>query len=363
MRRHFREKLDYPMMIVAIVSALYGLLLITSAVKSSDSKTNIIIQSVAIVAGIILMIFFFSIDYEVLLALNKVIFAGYVLLLILVLLIGTGRAETGTEGWFRIGPISIQPAEFAKIGFIITFSHHLSKVQEKINRPTTLFLLLLHLAVPLVLIMLQPDYGTSMVFIFIALIMLFYAGLHIRYFVIAGGLFAISTPVIWHFLSEFQKNRILVFLNPGLNPSGSGYNVLQSKLAVGAGELFGKGLFQGTQVQLGYLPGKHTDFIFAVAGEELGFIGCMIIICLLGFLIYRMIKGANQVRTLPGSLICIGTAGMFIFQTFENIGMTIGLMPVTGIPLPFFSYGGSSILTSFIAVGLVLGVLYRKERI
>lgn len=363
MRSNYGKRLDYPLLAAAILSALYGLLLITSAVKSSDSKSNIIVQSVAIAAGILLMVLFIVMDYEVLLALNKVIFAGYLALLILVLIIGTGRAETGTEGWIRLGPVNIQPAEFAKIGFILTFAYHLNQVKEKINKPGTLILLLLHLALPLGLILLQPDYGTGMVFLFITIVMLFYAGLKIRYFIAAGGVFAVCAPVIWFFLKDFQKDRILVFLNPESSPMGSGYNVIQSKLAVGAGQLFGKGLFEGTQVQLGYLPGKHTDFIFAVAGEELGFLGCALVIALLVFLIFRMVKGAGEVKNTTGSLICIGVAAMFIFQAFENIGMTIGLMPVTGIPLPFFSYGGSSVITSFAAVGLVLGILLRKDRI
>ena len=184
------------------------------------------------------------------------------------LFIGTGES-VGTVGWISLGPVNIQPSEFAKVGFIITFACHISAVQDKLNRFSTVLLLLLHLCVPLGLILLQPDYGTGMVFIFIAIVMLFYAGLKLRYFVIAAGGFAAASPLLWFFvLDTFQKNRIRVFLNPEADPSGSGYNVIQSKLAVGAGEIFGKGLFKGTQIQLNYLPGKHTDFIFAVAGEE-----------------------------------------------------------------------------------------------
>lgn len=361
MRYSAREKIDIKLMLAAILAAIYGLLLITSAVKSSESKSNIIIQGAGIILGICCMLLLSAMDYQILLSLNKLIFGVYIFMLILVLFIGTGES-VGTVGWIALGPIHIQPSEFAKIGFILTFSCHIAAVQDKINKISTILLLLLHICVPLGLILLQPDYGTSMVFIFIAIVMLFYAGLKLRYFLLAAGGFAAVSPLLWFFvLDEFQKNRIRVFLNPETDPTGSGYNVIQSKLAVGAGEIWGKGLFNGTQIQLNYLPGKHTDFIFAVAGEELGFIGCLIVILLLSYIIFKIIKGATTVKSSAGGLICMGVAAMFIFQAFENIGMSIGIMPVTGIPLPFFSYGGSSILTSFLAMGLVLGILRRRE--
>lgn len=361
MRYSAREKTDKKLMIASILASLYGLLLISSAVKSSDSKSNIIVQAFAITIGIGCMLILSIMDFQVLFSLNKLIFGIYTAILILVLFIGHGES-VGTVGWISLGPVNIQPSEFAKVGFIITFACHLSTVQEHINKPLTVLGLVVHLCVPLSLILLQPDYGTAMVFIFIALVMLFYAGLKLRYFIIgAGGLIAAS-PLLWFFvLDEFQKNRIRVFLNPELDPAGSGYNVIQSKLAVGAGQLFGKGLFQGTQIQLNFLPGKHTDFIFAVAGEELGLLGCILIIGILIFIIFRIIMGANTVKSSAGGLVCMGVAAMLIFQAFENIGMSIGIMPVTGIPLPFFSYGGSSIITTFIAMGLVLGILRRRE--
>lgn len=362
MRYSLKEKPDIKLVVATILAALYGLLLIISAVKSDPSKSKIIIQSIGILGGIGIMFWLAYMDYQIILCLNKLIFAFYCAMLILVLLIGHGGDSVGTVGWIALGPINIQPSEFAKIGFIITFSCHIASVQDDINKPKNLILLLLHLCVPLALILMQPDYGTGMVFIFIAIAMLFYAGVKLKYFLMAGGSFAAVAPLLWLFvLDEFQKDRIRVFLSPESDPMGSGYNVLQSKLAVGAGEFFGKGLFEGTQIQLGYLPGKHTDFIFAVAGEELGFIGCLLVIALLGYIIYRIITSANTIKSSSGGLVCMGVAAMFIFQAFENIGMCIGIMPVTGIPLPFFSYGGSSILTSFIAIGLVLSVIRQKD--
>ena len=361
MRYSSKEKPDIKLITAVILAALYGLLLIVSALRTSPSATSVIIQSIGIVAGIGLMMWIAYMDYQMILCLNKIIFALYCALLVLVLLIGHGES-VGTVGWIAIGPVNIQPSEFAKIGFIITFASHISAVQENINSPKNLLLLILHLCVPLTLILMQPDYGTAMVFIFIALVMLFYAGVRLKYFIIAGGTFAALIPLIWSFvLDEFQKNRIRVFFSPEMDPSGIGYNVMQSKIAVGAGEFSGRGLFEGTQIQMDYLPGKHTDFIFAVAGEELGFIGCILVILLLGFIICRIMKNANTVKSASGGLVCMGVAAMFLFQAFENIGMTIGIMPVTGIPLPFFSYGGSSILTSFIAIGLVLSIFRQRD--
>lgn len=361
LRRNSNDKI---LITSTVASALYGLLLVTSATKSIGSKSLIVVQCAAIIIGLLVMAFLSKTDYSLFLELSSIIFGGYVFLLVLVLIIGTGRNETGTMGWISLGPVNIQPSEFAKIGFIITFACHLEKIGDKINRFKSLAMLGLHALIPLALILMQPDYGTAMVFVFITVVMLFCAGLKIRYFASAIVAFAASTPFLWHFvLDEYQKNRILVFLNPEMSPMGSGYNVIQSKLAVGAGQFVGKGLFKGTQIQLGFLPGKHTDFIFAVAGEELGFIGCIIIVALLITIIFRCIRCSGIVKRNGGSYICAGVAAMFIFQAFENIGMCIGIMPCTGIPLPFFSYGGSSVITSFLAVGLILSIYKRRRDI
>ncbi len=358
------DKCDKLILWCSVASALYGLLLVSSAVKSTGSISNIIVQSVAIIIGIIVMLVLSNFDYNAFLYLKTPIMAISLSMLVIVLLIGIGGEETGTTGWIRFGPVSIQPSEFAKIGFILTFAEHLARKQRTIHKFSTLAGLLIHAGLFIGLVLLQPDYGTAMVFIFITIVMMFYGGVRIRYFVMGGAVFLASLPIFWNFiLDEFQKNRILVFLNPESSPMGAGYNVIQSKIAVGAGMVFGKGIFKGTQVQLGFIPGRHTDFIFAVAGEELGFFGCLLIIALLGTIIYRLVVGAEKVRIDGGSFVLMGIASMLIFQAFENIGMCIGIMPCTGIPLPFFSYGGSSILTNFIAMGIALSIIRRRNYI
>ena len=359
-----RDRCDRLILWCSIASALYGLVLVSSAVKSTGGISNIVVQCVAIALGIAMMLILSNIDFNMLLYFHTPILVISLIMLVIVLLIGIGGEETGTTGWIRLGPLSVQPSEFAKVGFILTFAHHLSQKQRTIHKFSTLMGLLVHAGLFIGLVLLQPDYGTAMVFIFITVVMMYYGGVRLRYLVAGGLAFLASLPILWNFvLDEFQKQRVLVFLNPESSPMGAGYNVIQSKIAVGAGMLFGKGLYRGTQVQLGYIPGRHTDFIFAVAGEELGFFGCLLILALLGTIIFRLISGAEKVRIDSGSFILMGIAAMLIFQSFENIGMCIGIMPCTGIPLPFFSYGGSSILTNFISMGIALSIIRRRNYI
>ena len=348
--------IDKVLLVFVILSALYGIIAIYSATRSFGTYSNTIIQSGALALGAVIMILLSLFDYEQFEVLLKPIGILCVILLILVKIIGTS-GDWGAQSWIRLGPIGIQPSEIAKIGFILTFSYHLSKVSDKVNEPKTLLLLLLHLAVPAFLIMLQPDLGSTLVFVFIFIVMIFTAGISLKYILYALTAGVVACPLIYMFLlSDYQKHRILVFLNPELDKLGSGYNVIQSKIAVGSGGFFGKGYLNGTQNQLGFLPTKHTDFIFSVISEELGFIGAGLVVILLSVIIWRCIKTAMDSKTLFGRYIAIGVSAMFIFHSVENIGMCIGLTPVTGIPLPFFSYGGTSLLTNLVAVGLVLSV-------
>ncbi|MBE7031269.1 MAG: rod shape-determining protein RodA [Ruminococcaceae bacterium] len=363
-RKIIYSTLDYLLISLAVVCALFGVLAISSAVHSmADSTKFIIIQSAGVLLGLGAMFIIAAFDYEYLGDLSKFIYIACIAMLILVLLIGTGE-EIGSKSWIRLGPVGIQPSELAKIGFILTFSRHVSSIKEDINHPLNVLKLLLHMGVLLGLILLQPDFGTAMVFICIFCGILFVAGISWKYMLAAGISLTAAAPVLWFgFFSEYQKKRLLVFLNPEIDPSGSGYHVMQSKIAVGSGQIFGKGLFHGTQTQLEYLPAKHTDFIFSAIGEELGLIGCVLVLALLFALVFRCLFNARLAKDDFGSLICIGVAFMFLAHIFENIGMCIGLMPVTGIPLPFFSYGGTSVVTNFIAVGLVLNVYMRRKMI
>ncbi len=353
---------DWFLFILTIGLAVFGIVMIFSATRTLGSNTNVIVQSSALVLGCALMLVACFFDYEQLKNLVKPIYIFAVAILILVLLVGVGNESWGAKSWIRFGAVGIQPSEIAKICFIVTFSFHLSKVHDDINKPLVLLGLILHIGVLLGLIALQPDMGSAMVFLFMFICFLFVAKLSYKYIIPIGVLGVASLPFVYKYvLSEYQQKRIQVFFNPDLDPLGRGYNVIQSKIAVGSGQLWGKGYLEGTQNQLGYLPTKYTDFIFSVISEELGFIGAMAVVLALFAIIYKCFKTAQKADNAFGRYICVGVGSMLLFHVFENVGMCIGLMPVTGIPLPFLSYGGSSLIVNMVAIGLVLSVSYHNK--
>ena len=352
---------DWFLFILTALIAMFGIINVYSATRSYGTISNVVVQSFAVVLGLVLMILISRFDYEQFKNLVKPIYIFALFILVIVLFFGV-TGEWGARSWIRFGSIGIQPAEFAKVCFILTFSYHLSKVQDKINKPLIILGLLVHMGVLVGLIMLEPDLGSALVFLFIFVCLMFTAKLSWKYIVPITALAIASLPFIYKYaLSEYQQKRIQVFFNPDLDPLNRGYNVIQSKIAVGSGQLWGKGFLQGTQNQMGYLPTKNTDFIFSVVSEEWGFIGAVILVIALFTLIYRCLKIAQKADNSYGRYICVGVAAMFLFHVFENVGMCIGLMPVTGIPLPLISYGGTSVVTNMIAIGLVLSVNYHNK--
>lgn len=356
-KRTFKNKYDYHLLFCVILTSLLGLIAIASATKSLDTPRYIIVQSATCLIGFAIIFFGMKLNIDFITKFSKYIIGANAAILILVLFIGQGGEEVGTKGWIRIGSLGIQPSEIIKVTFVLTYAWHIDMVKESINKPKTLALLLLHAFAIIFLILLQPDMGTAMVFLTITVVMLYFGGLSVKYIIGAVASLAVILPAIWFFvLKEFQKNRVFSFLNPEADPLGSGYHVTQSKLAIGSGQIWGQGLFSGTQTQYGHLPEKQTDFVFAVIGEELGFIGCIVVFVLLITIIVKCFQTAKKCSDLKSELICCGIGAMFLFHTFENIGMCLGLLPVTGIPLPFISYGGSNMLTSMLAVMLVLNI-------
>ena len=353
---------DFGVVICALIASFIGLVFIYSATKNMDSSRYMAVQSASMVIGIVFMYFITKIDYEDIADSWKPISIVCLVLLILVLIIGQGRDATGTRGWIRFGSVGIQPAEIAKIGFIITMSKHLSKIYNNLNKLSSIIGLVIHFLIPVSLVLLQPDTGTALVFTFIFITMLFVAGIFWRYIIAGILIFAAFAVVAWNFLlNNIQKARFFAFLNPESAAGTYGYHVIQSKIAVGSGKFFGKGILKGIQTQLGILPEKHTDFIFAVIGEEAGFLICMLLVVVLFVLIMRCITIGKRAKSKTGTFMCVGIGAMWLFHVFENIGMTIGLVPVTGIPLPFVSYGGSSLITNYIAIGIVLSVYVRSK--
>lgn len=365
-RRSFNDivskEFDWFLCIVTLIIAGLGIIVVYSATRTTGSNSNVIVQSAALGIGAVLMFLICFFDYEQFENVVKYIYIFAVAILVLVLIVGVGDENWGARSWIRIGSVGFQPAEFAKLCFILTFSYHLSKVDENVNNIKVLLGLFLHFIVLLGLILLEPDMGSAMVFIFMFACMLFMAKLSYKIILPVIGAGIVSLPLIYNFvLADYQRQRIDVFFDPYIDPADGGYNVIQSLIAVGSGQVWGKGYLEGTQNQMDYLPSKSTDFIFSVFSEEFGFIGAAILVILLFLLIYRCFKAAKKADNSFGRYICVGVAAMFLFHVFENVGMCIGIMPITGIPLPFVSYGGTSLVTNMAAIGLVLSVTYHNK--
>ena len=359
------KKFDFILFFAVLILTIIGNILVASATASfSGGKTQVLVQIFATIIGICGCALVSFWDYEFIAKKFRWLVGTDIFMLVLVLILGIGAEEVGGKSWIRIGPVGVQPSEFVKIGFILSFSYQLHLYQNKINEPKNLLKALLHIVTIVFLIMLQPDFGTTMVFISIFAVMVFCARIKWRYIFGAAGAIGISLPIMWQFFfKEYQKKRILTFFNVGSDSQVSGYQVMQSKTAIGSGQLFGQGLFNGTLTQNELLPAKHTDFIFAVAGEELGFVGAFIIVALILFIVIRCYMTAMSAKEPLGAYIAIGVGTMLLVQSLENIGMTVGLTPVTGITLPFLSYGGASRLTHYIAIGFVLNVKIRNKKI
>lgn len=367
------RNLDKWLLLIVIALVGFGLVMISSAAtgyigSAEGARSFVLKQAIAFVLGMIGLAVVLLFDYEEFGRMWIVIYGLNCFLLMVVLV--AGKVAGGAQSWLSAGMLNIQPGEYGKIMLILTLGQFLAR-REEIKSFWDLIPVGIHVMPLLILLLLQPDLGTSLVFIVITVAMLYMAGyagwkiicwIGIPVGAFLGWFFAHEKwPSIWMPMDEYQLWRLRVFFNPALDPNDKGYHVMQSKIAIGSGGLFGKGLYQGTQNMLGFLPEQHTDFIFAVVCEELGFIGGAALIFLLLFLLFRILQVSASARDRYGALICVGVMAMFGFHILENVGMTIGVMPVTGIPLPFISYGGSSMITNLIGVALVLNVRMRRH--
>lgn len=354
-------KIDVPLLICTLILCVFGLIVLKSATISITNRNFMTSQMIATLLGFIMIVFVLLIDYDFVKDLYIPIYLVSLFLLLFVLLFGTGLEEWGAKSWIHIGPINFQPSEFVKIGLILSLAKLLESKYKKINQPLTLLFILFVAFAPVFLIARQPDFGTASVVIFIIAVMLFSVGLSYKY--ILGTIVALVSvsPIFYASLDEFQKNRILNFLDPTRDLADTGFQAMQGRIAIGSGQFWGRGLFQGVQTQNNFIPEKQTDFIYAVLGEELGFLGAALLIFLYAYMLYRMIVIAKNAKDVYGMTVSLGVAAMFLFHIFENIGMTLGLLPITGIPLPFFSYGGTYQIINLIAIGLVLAVSIERE--
>jgi rod shape determining protein RodA len=360
--RRLVENFDWPLLVLALLIAGAGLTVLYSAVTAgtlAPQNRLFVKQLVWFGIGFAALIASFLFNYKKLDQWSHLIYAFCVLLLLAVLFFG--KFGGGSRRWLILGPISIQPSELVKIGVIIALAHYYSKdAQARGFTLRELIKPVCYVLVPFALIVQQPDLGTAMLLGLIAFSITVFVKIERRSFVYLSLFCTVTVPMIWFFLKEYQKRRILVFLNPDRDPLGAGYHIIQSKIAIGSGMLSGKGFLGGTQNALSFLPEEHTDFIFSVLAEEWGFVGSVVLILLFLMLIFWALNVAVKCREPFGTILAVGISAMIFWQIFINIGMTMGLMPVVGVPLPFVSYGGSSVITTAVCIGLLLNISMRR---
>jgi rod shape determining protein RodA len=363
--RGFIRNLDFGLLFSAAVLTLIGIFTILTLGGQSAGRfaPNIFYQqSVWLVISCFAGYICWSLNYKlwdrfvwVLYAVNIILLIGLVIL---------GRKVSGAASWFSLGLIRFQPSEFAKILFIVTFAGYLSRYRQDLNRLSYLFFAFAQFILPFGLIILQPDLGTGLVFVAVFFCMLYVAGVDLLTLLISIFLFASGGVAGAAFvLKGYQLRRLTSFLDPQGDPLGSGYQLMQSKVAIGSGGLFGKGFFHGTQAKMGFLPASHSDFIFSAFCEQAGLIGAIIVLLMFLWMLMRIVRIGSKAEDLFAVYICAGIFMMFAFQAAQNIGMTVGLFPITGIPLPFVSYGGSSLMTNACAIGLLLNISVRRRKI
>jgi rod shape determining protein RodA len=358
--RHF----DLSMLLTTIVLVGFGLAMIYSATFEPEAVRQIdplVTRHAAYAAvGLLFLVLMVSLDYRVLADVGGLLYVVTILALVAVLVLG--RFAHGAQRWIDLGFFQFQPSEPAKLFMIAVLAKYFADNRERIQHLRHVLISLAIVAVPAGLTLVQPDLGTSLVYGAIWLGMAIVAGLRVRHFLYLVGAVAALSPILWLMMPPYMRERLTIFLNPEAEPLGAGYNVIQATISVGSGGLVGRGFLSGTQSQLHYLRVQYADFIFAVLAEELGFIGSLVLFGLFAFLGYRAMRAALISSEPFGRLLAVGILSMISFQFYVNVGMNIGLLPVTGIPLPFISFGGTSLVTLLAAIGVLESVVMRHRR-
>lgn len=361
MSRRLLRYMDWQLLGATLVLTTAGAIVLYSAALTAAPWTLVRVHIAHALIGVLALVAMAFIDYQAIARAWRPILGATLFLLLAVLVIG--RTSQGAQRWISLGPLGgFQPSELAKVALIITLAKHLDGHKD-LTSWRAILPVLLQAVVPIVLIVRQPDLGTAIVLIAIVAVMLFAAGTPVR---MLGGLAAGSAavvPLVWHVLHDYQRRRLAVFIDPSTDPLGAGYALIQSKIAIGSGQVFGKGLLHGTQNLLHFIPEQHTDFVFTVIGEELGFVGAVLTLGLFALWLWRGMALAAQAKDRLGMLMAVGAVGMIAMHVVINVGMTVGLMPITGIPLPFISHGGSALTAMMATTGLVLNVGMRRKKI
>ncbi|WP_238882113.1 rod shape-determining protein RodA [Clostridium sp. YIM B02551] len=361
------KELDFTLLVAMITTVLFGCFNIYLATKGDVGFAQVKRQLIWLVISLVAIYVVLLIDYVVL---QNYAFLFYLLgILLLIVTIFAGSIVNGAQGWIRIGSFSMQPSELAKIGIIVMMAKKIQDMDGKVNDLKNFFILAAYIIVPVILIVKEPDMGMTMVCFFIVLGIFFIAGLDLR--VIGGGLLAIFLAIVlvWNsgLIQDYQKKRITSFMDPEADELNSGLQLTQSMIGIGSGGFLGTGVNLASDAPGGYVsqnvPEKETDFIFAIIGESWGTVGAIFLLTLYGVIVYRTLVISRTSKDIFGKIICVGLAAYFLFAIFQNIGMTIGLMPITGITLPLVSYGGSSLLTTMMSLGLILNIGMRRKKI
>ena len=361
MDRKVWRNFDFVLLGATVLLIGFGVAMIHSATLNTPDLTGLALrQAIYALVGLVLMSLAAAIDYRLLGSFDKVLYALIIVSLAAVL--AMGQMMHGAQRWISLRFFPFQPSELAKVLIIITLAKFLADHEGQMNRFRFVLLSLAHVALPMVLIYLQPDLGMAAILGLVWLAMALMAGMRLSHLGLLGVAGAISAPLIWNLLEDYMRRRFLLFLNPALEPEAR-YNLDQALISIGSGGWLGKGYGSGSQSQLHFLRVRHTDFIFSVIGEEMGLLGALLLFALLLVILLRIIRAASLARDAFGRLIACGVAAAIFLQSVVNIGMNLGLLPVTGIPLPFVSYGGSSLVTFLLAEGLVQSVIMRHKKI
>jgi rod shape determining protein RodA len=367
MRSRDWQHFDFVLLGATAALMAIGIALIYSATLASGSYSQqwwdsfLARQIIYGAVGLGLMLLVSFTDYSIFANINHLIYALIISSLLLVYAVG--RISFGAQRWIDLGIFDFQPSELAKVLLIIVVAKFLADRQEDLKRLPYFLLSILYVAIPMIFIYIQPDLGTTIVLAVSWLAMVMIAGARIRHLILMTLLGLLVSPIVWLSLHGYMRERIFVFFNPARDPLGAGYNINQARIAVGSGGLLGQGFAQGSQSQLHFLRVRHTDYVFSVLGEELGFIGVVILLLLFLLVIWRMLRVAGMARDTFGQLIACGIATVVAFQVIANIGMNVGLLPASGVPLPFISYGGSALIALLIGEGVVQNIIIRHKKL
>lgn len=362
------RRLDWVALLVTVILVCVGFMMIYSAYEATRAErpesfldNTVYRQMLFALLGLIVYAVCAALDYHVLLALHKWIYAGVIGMLLFTMV--TGQARFGAQSWLSLERFGVQPSELCKVLMIVVLARRLDASEHNLERIWPFLLSGALVIVPVALIYVQPDFGIAAVLFFTWAGMVVLSGVRWRHLLLMGGAALASIPLLWANMKDYQRLRVIEFLNPGSDPTGSSYNITQALIGIGSGGWWGKGWLRGSQSQLHFLRVRHTDFIFSVLAEEFGFIGAILLLMLFAVLILRILRVASSAPDPAGRLLAIGVAAMLFVQTFINVGMNAQLVPVTGLTLPLISYGGSSLTTTLMALGIVQSVAVRVRRV